>query len=226
MLRAVLSAIAMACAAVLPASAIPLLQLYIDGASYDVVTETWVTRESKFDLWVVGNVGCLAPGLGILEVQLAMAYYTGEEGEVSFTPREAWHMPGEPLLSHQGQDGEIPKLMSGAPLPSHGVYGPGRSFDQYALGDFTLRNAPVGDFQYYFPSTFHSTGQINVYSVEVTGYSAVHFDVFNHVEGQRRSQFGPFSHDGGGEIPEPTTLLLVGTGLAGCSLLGLRRRRR
>src|SRR5438093_150218 len=38
------------------AHAIPELQIYIDGAMYDTNTETWVTTQPDFDLWIVGDV--------------------------------------------------------------------------------------------------------------------------------------------------------------------------
>ena len=38
------------------AMAIPVLQIYIDGADYDSTTETWITTDSTFDLWVIGDV--------------------------------------------------------------------------------------------------------------------------------------------------------------------------
>ena len=46
--------------------AIPLLQLYIDGGSYDAATETWVISQSSFDLWVIGNINGVG-GKGTLQ---------------------------------------------------------------------------------------------------------------------------------------------------------------
>jgi hypothetical protein len=225
-------------AAVLPASAIPVLQLYIDGATYDEDTQTWVTDERTFDLWVIGNVASHGP---VLDMHLVAAYYTGETGSISITPTTTStildpSLSSAPVLDPTvGGDGTIPVMSSGQQLPSHGIYRPGVSFNQYDLGDFDLTDSPVGDYMTSFPTTFPSWGQVNAYTVEISGYSAIHFDTFDHIAGEHGSQFGPFSHDAGVEpggpeppqtVPEPGTFVLLGIGLAGSLLLERAARRR
>src|SRR3990167_776293 len=39
------------------AYALPILQLYVEGATYDTTTQTWVVSDSEFTLWVIGNTG-------------------------------------------------------------------------------------------------------------------------------------------------------------------------
>ncbi len=226
------------CIAVGPASAIPVLQIYITGADYDKDTETWMVQQGTFDVWVIGAVGQYGP---IYEAQLTMAYHSRESGQVQLTPgsAEGWiesfpdpSIPSSPVLREEyGAVGTVPYLLDGTPLPNHGVYGPGVAFYQWALGDFSETDSRVGDFAPGMdPSAWDQWGQVNLYHMQVLGYSEVHFDAFNHYAAnqngeKRRDIFVPFSHDGGG-VPEPTTLLLVGSGLAGCFLLGLRRRGR
>ena len=39
----------------LESSAVPNLQIYIPGATYDTVTETWVINSYEYELWVTGS---------------------------------------------------------------------------------------------------------------------------------------------------------------------------
>jgi hypothetical protein len=178
---------------------------------------------------VIGNTSQFGP---ILDVKLTAAYATGEFGSITVTPTTAGLIldPSTPLIPvldpTVGADGTIPVKSDGQSLGSHGIYGPGTSFHQWELGDMTLTDSPVGDFGGMFPTDFPATGQVNAYTVTVSGYSALHFDTFNHVEGHKHAYFGPFSHDAESVVPEPGTYLLLGVGLAGLVTLRGRRRKR
>ena len=210
--------------------AIPALQIYIEGATYDHDIESWIVDQRDLTLWVVGNVGQKGP---ILDVQLAAAYMTSESGPISvtgtttsmLTDPSASADPGSPYVS---ADGEVPTMSDGSPLPRHGTYGAGVSFMQWSLGDFTLTDSEVGDFTGGFPTSFPQSGQINAYNVSISaGISVVRFDAFNHVEGKTGALFGPFSHGGvAAPVPEPGTFALLGLALAGAGFASLRRRKR
>ncbi len=211
--------------------ALPALQIFIDGGDYDCMTETWVTYARTFDLWVIGDVASYGQ---IHDVKIAVAYYTEEKGtgSLSFTPKTTPRLldpstPSLPTFEFESVDGQVPIMSSGRELPSAGVYRSGVTFSQYGVGNLTMADSPIGDFCGAFPDEFPSMGQINVYEVTVTGYSAVHFDTFNHVPAADRSQFGPFSHDGGYEVPEPVSLVFLGIPLAGYAAYrrGKRRKR-
>ena len=229
--RVAAAAVVVLCVALTsPAFAIPALQIYIDGSSYDPVTESWITTASTFDIWIIGDVGGHA---SIFNVFLSAATFTAETGSITLTPTTASGLPpagdpstpGAPVYNGLSADGAIPIKSDGSALATHGVYGPGVRFHEWSLGDFTLTDSPIGDYITSFPAAFPSMGQVNVYTVTVTGYTAVHFDTYDTIEGKQHSSFGPFSHDGGTLIPEPGTWLLLSAGLLGLVGVQVRRKR-
>lgn len=214
------------------ALALPTLQIYIDGATYDPATETWITEDSSFELWVIGNVDGPGGAGAIENVALSAAFVTGEAGSITLTSTTTSVVtdpstPGAPFFNGTSADGAIPELNDGSSLASHGIYGAGVSFFEWELGDLTLTDSPTGDFINSFPGVlFPDTGQINVYSVDVTGFvSGIHFDVYNTVAGETHSSFGPFSHDAG-VVPEPGATLLFGVGCLVAGIASQRRRLR
>lgn len=218
-----------------PAGAVPALQFFIEDATYDSVSETWVVATSgAFTLWVIADV----EKKGAIEgVTLSAAVSTSEisGGSISLTSTTADpslitdpSIPDPPTgtSNFPSADGAIPVRGDGTALPTHGIYGSGTSFFEWNLGDFTLTDSPVGDFIDSFPSTFPTNGQINAYDVSVSGFSLVHFDAYNHIFGATNHghfKFVPFSHDAEARVPEPGTLLLVGSGLMALGLFARRR---
>jgi hypothetical protein len=238
-------------AAIAPSSAkaTPILQIYVEGATYDSGSETWVlqTEGSTARVWVIGNVDSGGGKGTISDVNLIVAYddpatsptvtvassTTGGLGGYTdpSTPDSAAHV-------QTVDDGSAPTLGDGSSLPPHGIYGDGTEWQQFALGDFSLTDSPIGDIINTFPGTLDpDSGQINVYEVSFSGYTGtVHFDAFGATgEGTSREQHwaAPFSHDGEttfGQVPElsggPTGAGSLALALGGALLLGAPARKR
>jgi hypothetical protein len=249
------------------AHAIPILQLYIEGAEYDEASQSWVWVGHKdgappqdgFTLWAIGNVAGPGGKGDILDVRLSVAYGDDSEGlTVDFVPTiigSGSATPGEyqgftdtsvpvgPVNSRdlgdirtstgwwgddpgedgaEVQDGSCPVLFNGTKLlPWHGTFGEVIYWQEFFLDDFTLTDSPIGDFIGAFPTDLTANaGQINAYKVTINGAAedgVVHFDLYNHVQGETRGTFCPFSHDAM-IAPEPFSgivWLLIGLTWAG-----------
>ena len=228
------------------AFALPILQVYIEDATYDQASETWLTTQSDFKLWVVGHFD---EGQSIMDVRLSFAHAATDMGTITMLPFVTsyggvtdTYAPAYPSPQYTGigadpvdldGDGDIdytPVKADGTGLSNHGIFGPNTNWEQYQLGDMThWDESPIGDFINSFPYPLGpQTGEIFAYDVHAAGFEhGVHIDAFNHIEppvGYRGSIFVPYSHDGGGEIPEPTTLVLLGTVIIAGAGLAWRRR--
>lgn len=262
---AVLAAVLVLGALTTRVGAEPLLQLYLEGATYDTDTDTWVlappgsSNGQPLRLWAIGNVAS-TPEDKIEGVRLSIAYDRswregGNDLTFTFTPSTTGGYGGycdpstpnnnNPTFLQYGAENTRPVLGDGTPLPWHGIFGPDTVWQEFALGDFTLIDSPIGDFINVFPTiptvNPNSTrrGQINVYEITVLwtgGVSAhgaeIHFDLYNHYEGKNhiKARFAPFSHDTDATaqiIPAPPPVVgLVSMGCAGALIRFGRRLRR
>lgn len=221
-----------------PAEAVPVLQLYVEGATYNTATESWQTTipaNGVIRLWAIGNVTGEGGKGTISNVRLSIAYGSGATPSFTLTPSTTGGFggftdpstPSAPTHIQTRTDGSIPQLSGGADLPSHGEYGPGTSWQEFALGNFTLSDSPTGDFISSFPTSPSAGGsQINVYEIAVSGTDSIHFDLYDGVQSgtKVKAVFAPFSHDAEtGQVPEGgSTAIMLGLALLGFG--GLRRK--
>jgi len=230
------------------AHAIPVLQLYIEGATYDYGSESWVWGgEIGVDpvrLWVIGNVSGPGSHGAVRDVRLSASFVntgfnptitlagTQVGGSGSYMGVDDPSTAGPATLTSNSYvtDGSSPTLSDGSSLAPHGEYGANRAWKEWDLGDFWRQDSHIGDWigDFPLPADLNAfAGQINAYDLTISASdfaavgSYIHFDAYNHIEGENHARFAPFSHDA--SIPEPGTLALLGLGLAGA---GLRFRRR
>ncbi|NQD35461.1 PEP-CTERM sorting domain-containing protein [Permianibacter sp. IMCC34836] len=216
--------------------ALPVLQLYVEGGTYDVASETWVVTENDFTVWVIGNTGqrgTITGANGLGGVSLVVSTQGGDLANLSITPTLAGccdvvdpSLAGNPIATLSGTGHH-------SVLADHGIFNqPGIAWQQFDLGVFALTDSLIGDAtQGAWPvdvdGNFH--GQINAYHVTMLGdFDFLHFDGFGYTNDGRRYVFAPFSHDAEAlpppphiEVPVPATLSLFSLG---AFLLARRRK--
>lgn len=208
------------------AFALPNLQLYIPGGTFDSETETWVIGSSDFELWVVADLydGSFDPThrADLWDIYLVAALAQGtdssagnidifELGNVTPETNDMWRY-GTPPPS------ETPSI------GGHGIYP--TWYTQILVAESTVGMAATDSLYDYQDDITgpKSMGIIFKYFVSTT-FDYVHFDAYGYTEpdgGKTDRTVAPFSHDAE-MVPEPTTILLFGLGLG---VVGIARRRK
>lgn len=194
--------------AVQPVMAIPVLQTYIPGATWNAGTQTWTTTSGSFELWLIAANTDTKP---LYDLTLVAALATDQS-------------PVAGALSIDGTDHD--SFIYGTPpswgesegdYPPHSIY-PTNYFELAIAslvntGDETVHNMQPGSYSDTAP------GKIFKFDV-VTSYEWLHFDSYGFLnESDGHFKFSPNSHDSERnppppDIPEPSTLMLLGSALA------------
>lgn len=222
------------------ASAVPSLQLDIEGGVYDWSTETIVSTSETFNLYALLRPTLVNRTTDWYYISAALVPKTGPDGASlgSFEFAETTvgvtedMVYGVPPVEADGTASRDP-----GDLPKHGIFK--TFFYEYAFQFDTADKAILyntqdnpGGFQVASPGDdflYYVSIPVNVGSL-AEGY-VIHFDLYNEVvrcSGDYDiSAKAPFSHDAESRpVPEPGTLLLLSSGLVGLATFGRKRFKR
>jgi len=228
MLRKSFSAIAFIFALILaplPAFGIPSLQLITDPGVYDTSTQTWVTSVEDFTLSAFATASTTDVRLSV--ALSADLFYLDASNNVVLQPGTTITIDGVTLTSADFDYG-LPPISTvnpdggGGDLPPHDIFP--TAFAEITVGIVTP--GTIFDTQPLSDGTFGSYEDGYIYNFMITdAVAGIHFDLYILNGRDRVVDKAPFSHDAETRppVPEPTTLLLLGSGLA--SLAILRRRK-
>lgn len=226
------------------AHAVPSLQLDIGGGVYDWSTQTIVATSDSFTLYALLSPNWANTTGDTYYISAALTPITTPPGanlgsfQVNSTPVNVTGdmTYGVPPIELNGTAYNDP-----GDLPIHGMYPTyfkefsftfnpllkAQSYDtQTQTGQFVqVPSGTTSNFLYYVPFSI-DTSRLN------SGY-AIHFDLYNEYLRCNQdidiSWFAPFSHDaqsGGTPVPEPSTYILLGSGLIGMASYGRKRFRK
>lgn len=236
----------------MPAFAVPTLQLNIEGAKYYdsyfmddgkgnsfTVTESWFTDKNPFILDVVGADSPKAI-THIGNVKLIMSVqeqFWQTAGSIKIKGVETDTQGISKVIQAKDFTYGMPDPFGDKNFPAHGIF----PAYYYVLElpdlrvDDTTQRENIYDYNgSYVPGTsaVAALGDIQRYEIFYDSFYHVHFDLVGTAYGTKqwaegKNKIAPFSHDAdappGAPIPEPGTLLLLGSGLIGLAVYRQRK---
>jgi len=206
-------------AAAVPVLAIPQVQSYILGSTYDYGDETWVTTDANFTYKAVGcwePYNNPQPAYDEMRMYVVIGVPEGESGRIWIDGVEiTGFSSAHPTDSFA--DIPSPSLYKHEPM-GHSA------FQMQYLGIVDNR---YGNAYHYDPDNIgieRGWGDEITVDVRVEGYRWVHLDAVGVGVYDNTTYVNPYSHDAS-YVPEPGTLGLLGVGLLGMVPL-LRKKRK
>lgn len=218
--------------------AVPALQLDIEGGSYDHATETIVANSDPFTLYAflsTNNHNLLSDSFYLSIAVLPSLEYDPEGLDLgTFTLNGASYNVTSDMYYGNPPVEAYYNAFDGGDLPPHGVFptyflehefqfDSGDTIARYNTQDRAIDGTIDGEpgLMYYVSFSIDTT--------QLAAGHVLHFDLYNTKVTRGGdidiSMFAPFSHDAeSSKVPEPGTLILLGSGMIGFYLQGRLRK--